>query len=246
VAGALAGLSIADYHTVNEAGTEAVAAAAASAGVRRFIHLSSLAAREPQLSSYAASKRAGEEAVKRFDLDALILRPPAIYGPGDQGTLPLLRELTRRVAFIPGRRQSRFSLIHAEDMARIIAEAVESDVTGLREVSDGRIYRWDDILAAAERVEGRRIRPVFLPRLLPSLAAAAAETVAQARGKPSMINRGKIAELYHPDWVTTGEGWPLADPISFEVGFARTVEWYREAGWLPQRRGTFRTPASSL
>ena len=105
LAGALAAFDREGYFRVNAQGTEALAEAALAAGTRRFVHVSSLAAREPQLSHYGASKRAGEEAVARHAaaLNAVIIRPPAVYGPGDRGTLPLIRELTRPVAAIPGR-----------------------------------------------------------------------------------------------------------------------------------------------
>ena len=124
---------------MNATGTEAVARAASASGITRFVHISSLAAREPQLSHYGASKRAGEDIVQRHVAAGklLIIRPPAVYGPGDKATLPLLKALTGTTAIIPGGRASRFSLIHVHDLARGIAMAVESDVAGVVEVSDG-------------------------------------------------------------------------------------------------------------
>ena len=80
------------------------------------------------------------------------------------------------------------------------------------------------------------MRPLFLPRGVPATVAAGAEMLARFTGKPGMVNRGKIAELYHPDWVSRDGGLMLADPVSFAAGFAETVQWYRDAGWLP--RGT--------
>lgn len=239
LAGAIMALTRRDYFNVNERGTAAVAAAAEQAGVHRFVHVSSLAAREPQLSAYAASKRAAELGLDT-SRNAIILRPPVVYGPGDRGTLPLIAALTRPIAMIPGRREARFSLIHAEDLARVIADAVESGARGYFELSDGTAggYGWADLIAAAQRVEGMSIRPVFLPKFLPAAAALAASGISRLTGKPGMVSPGKIAELYHGDWVARGPGWPLADATGFEAGFARTVEWYRREGWLPPGRGT--------
>jgi nucleoside-diphosphate-sugar epimerase len=73
----------------NIAGTENMVEAAAQAGVRRFIHISSLAAREPQLSTYGWSKSVSEEPVIAAGLNWTIIRPPAIYGPGDREMLDL-------------------------------------------------------------------------------------------------------------------------------------------------------------
>src|SRR5690606_24140704 len=79
----------ADFFDVN-----AQAAARLAGSVHRhapqahFVCVSTLAAREPGLSDYAASKRAGEDAVReQLETRATILRPPAVYGPGDPETL---------------------------------------------------------------------------------------------------------------------------------------------------------------
>ena len=249
LAGALTALTREDYFAVNQAGTATLIAESLAKGVRRFVHISSLAAREPHLSFYAASKRAGEEAVsaRMDDLNAIIIRPPAVYGPGDKGTLPLITELTRPLAAIPSTAQARFSLIHGRDLARLVALSVESDLRGLHEVSDAKPggYGWDDLIVVASAFRGSTIRPIYLPRPLPAAVAWGAEGIARLRGKPGMVNRGKIAELYHPDWVSREGTLALANPIAFDRGFAETVNWYREAGWLPRSRSTDRSAPSS-
>ena len=247
LAGALTALDRAGYFAVNAEGTRNLADAARQARVRRFVQISSLAAREPQLSGYAASKKGGEDVISaRMDeLNAIIIRPPAVYGPGDRGTLPLIKELTRPVAAIPGPADARFSLIHGRDLARLIGVAVASQANGLHEVSDGRAYGWADLIRTASGFRGRPVRPVFQPRAVPAAVATVAEGVSRLTGKPGMVNRGKIAELYHPDWVARPGGLALADPIAFDEGFAETVMWYRRAGWLPQGRGTDTRTASS-
>lgn len=249
LAGALTALTRDDYFSVNEAGTVTLIEEALSSGVRRFVHVSSLAAREPHLSPYAASKRSGEEAVRGSmdELNAIIIRPPAVYGPGDKGTLPLITELTRPFAAIPSTAQARFSLIHGRDLARLVALSVASDLRGLHEVSDAKPggYRWADLIVVASAFRGSAIRPIYLPRPLPESVAWAAEGLSRLRGKPGMVNRGKIAELYHPDWVSREGTLALADAIPFGRGFAETVNWYREAGWLPRSRGADRSAPSS-
>lgn len=245
LAGATSALSARDYFRVNADGTIAVANAAIAEGVTRFVHISSLSAREPRLSPYGASKRAGEDAVAGLAdrLNAVIIRPPAVYGPGDKGTLPLIKELTRPIAVIPGRPDARFSLIHGRDLARIIADTLENQETGIHEVSDGRAggYSWTDLVAIAAEVRGGAIRAVFLPRAVPYGVALAAEGWTRVTGKPGMVNRGKVRELYHPDWVSRDGALRLPNPVSFAEGLSETVSWYRQAGWLPQLRHADRT-----
>ena len=67
----------------NITGTENVLAAAKAAGVDRFVHVSSLAARERALSNYCWSKAEAEDRVTASGLDWIMVRPPAVYGPGD-------------------------------------------------------------------------------------------------------------------------------------------------------------------
>jgi nucleoside-diphosphate-sugar epimerase len=233
------------YFAANESGTRNVAEAATRNKVKRFVHISTLSAREPQLSSYGASKNAAEEALKRFTnkMSVVILRPPAVYGPGDKATFPLLRALTQSIALIPGRADSRFSMIFVEDLARVVVAAAADQRTGIFELDDGRRngYTWPDLVRIAAQTEYKNIHPLFLPRVVAMGAAAVVEVFAKAAGKPSMISVEKMRELYHEDWVATGEGWPLKAPTGFEQGFAMTVDWYRQSGWLPQTSSKHKT-----
>jgi nucleoside-diphosphate-sugar epimerase len=235
VAGLISAVKRADYFAANEQGTRNVVQAALRHGVKRFVHVSSLSAREPQLSSYGASKLAGE-AVLSNDVSTVVLRPPAVYGDGDRATLPLLKALTQSLAFIPGRADARFSLIHVKDLARVIVEAASTTRTGVFELNDGSAqgHDWKELARLAAAHENKGITTVFLPKSVPYAVAAIADIVAKLRGKPSMISREKIDELYHADWVARGPGWPLKNPTGFAQGFAETVSWYRREGWLPQ------------
>lgn len=234
LAGATAAPDRASYFRTNAEGSERLADAAIAAAVRRFVHVSSLAAREPALSAYGASKKEAEERLlaKGDRLDLTIIRPPAVYGPGDRATLPLLAQITRRVAFIPGTRDGRFSLIYVEDLARLLAHALASGVSGLHDVGDGKAggYRWADLAAVAALSEGHAVTPVYMPRVV---MMALAHIAAAASSKPQ-VTPDKVRELYHEDWVAQG-GLTAEKPVTFADGFASTIAWYREQGWLPKR-----------
>lgn len=237
LAGTISALSARDYFRTNAEGTSALAEAAAHQHMKRFVHVSSLSARAPHLSAYGASKKAGEDAVvsTMHGHNAVIIRPPAVYGPGDRATLPLLQALTRRTAIVPGRSDARFSLIHATDLALLIADAVTADIQGIHEVSDGTPggYGWPELLEIAGRASGHAIRPVYLPQSLVSAVGWGAETWSKLSRKPGMVSRDKVRELYHRDWVARDGALRAADPITFSKGFPETLAWYRAAGWLP-------------
>jgi nucleoside-diphosphate-sugar epimerase len=249
LAGVVAAARSRDYFRHNTVPTRALAAAAARAGIKRFVFASSLAAREPELSPYGASKFAAEQALKQAEnhLNTVILRAPAIYGPGDRVTLPLIRQLTRQFAMIPGRRGQRFSLLHVTDFARIVSDAVAGDTTGVLEVSDGTGggYCWGDLIEIAQATEGRIVRPVFLPRSVVAGVALFTSGIARITGKPGMITPGKVREIYHADWVVQTPGLTLDEPITFARAFPELLAWYRLAGWLPPRREADKSGASS-
>ena len=85
---------------------------------QRFVHVCSLAAREPRLSQYGASKARAEELVEASPLSLAIVRPPAVYGPGDRETLELFKMAGRGLVLLPP--TGRLSVIHVDDLARLL------------------------------------------------------------------------------------------------------------------------------
>ena len=203
VAGAIAAPNRIAFFAANEAGVRNIVSATATAGVKRLVHVSTLSAKRPELTAYGASKAAGERILDEVGsgiAERLIIRPPAVYGPGDKATLPLVKALTNSPVVLAGHATSRFSLIYVDDLARIISEAAKGDQVGVLEVDDGMTqgYSWAELVEIAARVEGRALKPYFLPRALSMAIGAAAEGLAGLRGMTSLITRDKIRELYMP------------------------------------------------
>jgi nucleoside-diphosphate-sugar epimerase len=235
-AGVVAAARAADFHAANAEGTAAVLRAAGPAA--RFVHVSSLAAREPGLSAYAASKRRAEEMVAEADRPtAVVVRPPAVYGPGDRATLPIFRQLHRGLLIAPAARGARFSLIYVADLARLLARLALTRLAPKEPVEpdDGRGgYGWADLASIAGRVSGRTIRTLYVPTGLLWPAALGAEAWGRALNRAPPLSRDKLRELGHGDWVCgrlpTGlDWWPSTD---FAAGYAETAAWYARAGWL--------------
>ena len=133
VAGLIKAASLEGFNVVNRDGARAAAAASKAAGAR-FILVSSLAAREPRLSNYAASKRAGEDAAREIRPDALIVRPPAIYGPGDTETLGLFKIAAQSPVLPVLSPDARVAMIHVQDAAAKLAAFCRQPVSGLVEL----------------------------------------------------------------------------------------------------------------
>ena len=124
VAGVINAPDAAGFEQGNVAGTLAMLAAATAGGVHRFVHVSSLAAREPNLSLYGASKARAEELVDASGLDWTIVRPPAVYGPGDKETLELFKMARARPDLHAAERAACRS-IHVDDLAQLLLALAE-------------------------------------------------------------------------------------------------------------------------
>lgn len=224
------------FDAVNVAGARRVAQAAANAP--HVILISSLSAREPGLSHYSASKRAGEEAMAEVLGERLtIARPCAIYGPGDVELLPLFRAAAVSPVLPVLSRDGRVAMIHVEDAARQTAALAAMRPPG-RPVAlcdsrpDG--YSWRELMAAAARACDRRPRLAHVPSAL-IRAIGITNDFTLLLGQTPMLTSAKARELLHPDWGVAPEELSGAIPApiyDLDTGFSTTVAWYRTAAWM--------------
>jgi len=234
VAGVINAPDAAAFDQGNVAGTLSMLAAATAGGVHRFIHVSSLAAREPKLSLYGASKARAEELVTRSGLDWEIVRPPAVYGPGDKETLELFRMAKVGMLLMPP--AGRLSLLHVDDLANLLLALVEPEAGKLViEADDGRPHGW------SHREFGRALgmavgtRPLIMssPALFLRLAARADQLVRRSRAK---LTADRAAYFSHRNWVVDPARAPPSQlwrpRIETIQGLKETADWYRLKGWL--------------
>jgi nucleoside-diphosphate-sugar epimerase len=235
-AGSVRGARRADFDRVNEQGVlDTVRAANGEPSCRRYLLISSLAAREPQLSDYAGSKWRGERALEANagHLAWAALRPPAVYGPGDREMLPLFQGMARGLAPIPGDGKGRFSLIHVADLATAVVAwlATEGDSGNTYELDDCHEngYDWDTVLDTASRVlrGNAPIRRLTIPASLLRLVGGVNLAAARVFGYAPMLTLGKVREVTHADWVADGTAFEHATgwrPVfGFERGLADTL-----------------------
>lgn len=242
-AGAIKARNPAQFVRVNAEGSARLAARLAATAPRaRFVLVSSLAARAPELSPYAATKRAGEAHATTAASGAswVVLRPAAIYGPWDRETLVLFRLARGPIVPLFQRAGARLCLIHAEDAAAAIAALAGDGPSGvILELADDRLegYAYTDILAAAARALGSNPRPVRLPSWTLAAAGLVSGSFARLRGRATMLTPGKVKEMLYEDWSSDPDRQPpralWAPRIGLDEGFAATAAWYRRAGWLP-------------
>jgi nucleoside-diphosphate-sugar epimerase len=240
LAGAIKAVTRADYFAHNVYGTRALVGALLGLGNSpRLVHVSSLAAREPGLSDYAASKRASEQVVLSAAgrLPSVVLRPSAVYGPGDRETLPIFKMASMGWVAVPALPGARLSLIHVADLVAAIVASIDAPLADLGpiEIDDGMPdgYRWTEIAAAAAEAVRREARIVPVPLPLIYLAGLAGTAFSRLSGRPSQVTWSKAAEIGHPDWRARRQAIPGFQPRwSMANGFKDTVNWAISQGLL--------------
>lgn len=256
VAGITKALSPGEYYCGNVTATENLLRACEERGAEglRFVHVSSLAAVGPSpdgvplredsephpLTDYGKSKLAAERAVRSSSLssNAVIVRPPVVYGPRDTDVFEVFRAVSRGLMLRIGREEALFSYIHVKDLAEALVAAAESPCAG------GKTYfaanpdpvTWTHFGATAAAIMGRQVRELALPPAVASAAGRITELASRMRGKPGIISRDKVLEARCRYWICdtarARRDLGFSPARSLREGMEETLAWYKNSGWL--------------
>jgi dihydroflavonol-4-reductase len=254
--------SSSDFMEANAQGTrnmaEAVAERAAPGAF--FVHCSSMSAggpgiaveRDPSpvrteadpptpITPYGRSKLQGEVALREV-ADAhtrfryVILRPPAVYGPRDEGLIVLFRLIYHGILPMPAGTSPRFSLIHVGDLVDAALKAAEVGARGTYYVSDGDEYTWSEVGELAAQLMAAQVRTVRVSHFAARAAASLAEAWGVITRNPAVLSRAKIEDLWQAHWVCLPEKarreWGFEPRYTLTRGLEETLGWYRTNQWL--------------
>lgn len=253
LAGLVAARSEAEFLEVNRDGTARLAAAvAAESPDARVILVSSMAAGGPTeratrlrgsepsrpVTAYGRSKLAGEAALRATPLRWSIVRPPAVYGPGDTEMLRVFKAARWGVVPLFGDGNQELSLIYGPDLAGALAATAESDATigATYYACHPEIHTSRSLVTTVGRAVGRNARIILVPRGLAALALRLTGGAARLAGRATILTLDKAQEFFAPAWTADAEplaaatGWRASHNL--DQGAAATVAWYRSAGWL--------------
>lgn len=239
-----------EYSTVNVEGTRAVAEAARAAGAR-LIHVSSLAAAGPAppshpraeadpaspLTPYGRSKLEGERVVAGMaGLRWTILRPGAVYGPGDRAMLPLFRLARFGILPVVGRRDAGYTFIHVSDVVRAIDAAIGDAANDTMFVGHPQPATTRDVLDAIQSAVGRQAKLIPIPAILVAAATPICDLLGRLVGHALPLNRSRYDELTAEGFVCRvdrlRERLGVVAKIDLREGLRGTASWYREQKWL--------------
>jgi nucleoside-diphosphate-sugar epimerase len=242
------------YRDVNVLGTQRLLEAARVAGVGRFVHTSTVGvhghvAHPPADETspiapgdiYQETKAEAEALALRFGRDnglpVAVVRPAAIYGPGETRLLKLFRAIARGRYAIVGSGRSFYHPVYIDDLVSGFLLALERpEAVGQSFIVGGARYASQSELAEliARHTDGR-VFPWRIPALPIQWAGALCEAVCVPLGLEPPLHRRRV------DFWTKSRAFSIEkarrllgyEPaIDLEEGIARTAAWYRQAGWL--------------
>jgi nucleoside-diphosphate-sugar epimerase len=226
-------------------------------GLKRFLLVSSLTVAGPAsegicgvcesdtpypVSAYGRSKLRAERLCmeRSCAIPITIVRPPAVYGPGDRDVLQVFQMLAKGVLISAGSAATqRFSMIYVDDLVggMMMAARSERAVGRIYYITSPRSWSWDELIAAAQPVLGfTKLFRLSLPKPLVFFVGMLFGAVASFRGKVSLINRDKANELVQDYWVCSSQqaetdlGFTAGTALG--EGVAKTIAWYQRKGWL--------------
>ena len=242
------------YREVNVAGTRRLLEAAARAGVGRFVHTSTVGVHghvthPPADEStplapgdiYQQTKAEADDLALRFGrergLPVVVVRPGAIYGPGETRLLKLFRAIARGRYAIVGSGRAFYHPVYIDDLVAGFLLALDRPgVSGEAYILAGPRYVTQSELAAlVARHTGGRVLPVHVPAAPVRWAAALVEALCVPFGVEPPLHRRRVEFWTKSRAFSIEKARRLlgyAPQVDVEEGVARTAAWYKAAGWL--------------
>ncbi|MGE3617851.1 MAG: NAD-dependent epimerase/dehydratase family protein, partial [Gemmatimonadales bacterium] len=230
---------------------EALVQAAVRAGASRFVLVSSLAAAGPAttgsplagheppqpVTRYGRSKLAAERVVIGAPIDWTIVRPPAVYGPGDREMFRIFRAASRGLGPVFGDGSQQLSLVYGPDLAEAIAAIGPAPVAGrIFHAAHPEILTTRRIVELAGAAVGKRVRIIGVPAWIGRGALRITDAAARLANRATVLSADKAHEFFAPAWLA--DPAPLAEAVGwtaahdFATGARAAVDWYRRRGWL--------------
>jgi NADH dehydrogenase len=215
------------FQRVNIDGTRYVALEAERSGARKLVYISSLGA-ERGTSAYHKSKSVAEDVVRTFPRDWVILRPGAVYGPGDEHLSVLLR-MVRTLPVIPtiGSGAKEFQPIWHEDLASAVAGAIDRDDVRCQslDIAGAERTSQNDLVRRFSKLTGREVVRAPLPETVASWGLRALDAI----GVDVPFTEDQLEMLVDGNVIEPGKSNALTDvfgivPTTLEDGLRRLLD----------------------
>lgn len=216
----------------------------------RIVFLSSLAACGPgkigstiqitdtnPVTFYGKSKLQAEPVIKDSNLPYVIIRPTAVYGPGEKDLFTVFKFINRSINPLLGNRPQELTFIYVDDLVKLVMDALSTEVINETYfATDGKIYTRKDLTLAISKALNKQPIDLIVPLPLVKGIAYITQTLNKLLGTPGQLNLDKYNELVAESWNCNLE--PTLVNMGFESkhdlysGINKTVQWYKQNKWI--------------
>lgn len=244
-----------EFYRVNAQGTANLMAAVTkqNPSVVKVVYISSQAVAGPSLdgqpvpesaipqpvTTYGKSKLGGEEAVLAYkdSINVAIVRPSAVYGPGDREILTFFQVTNMRMRPYFGDTTRKLQLVHVDDLSRgiYLATITPTRSGSIYHIAESNAYTLAEVIDMMQQAAGKWGMPLRVPAGLFRSVAAVAEFGSKILGIIPMLTREKCNELLGSWELATDKAKQelgFVSQIPFAQGARETFAWYREHNWL--------------
>lgn len=223
----------------------------ANLNLKKFVFISSLAASGPEtfgrtiqidqdkpITKYGRSKLQAERIVKSFEtIPHVILRPTAVYGPGEKDLLSVFKIVHKGINPTLGFNKQQLTFIYVRDLAELIVSALTSNkVNKTYFITDTRIYDKTEFATTISHFTDKKVLNIKLPLTLVKGISFLAENISSAFGKQSPLTLEKYKELTAESWncdvANTFKELNYTPVYSLEEGIKETSSWYKKHNWI--------------
>jgi nucleoside-diphosphate-sugar epimerase len=242
------------YREINVEGTRKLLEAAAEAGVRRFVHTSTVGVHGDVLNPpadetaaiapsdiYQETKAEAEAMSREFGrasgLEVAIVRPGAIYGPGETRLLKVFKSIARGRYAVVGSGKPHYHLVYIDDLVDGFLLALDRpEAAGETFIIAGpRSLSQDDLAREIASATGGSVWPIHLPAWPIQRLGDVVEGICVPLGLEPPIHRRRVDFWVKNRSFSIEKARRLlgyAPKVDLTEGIRRTARWYRENGWI--------------
>lgn len=245
------------FRDVNVTGTQNMLDASVAAGVKRFVHGSTIGVYGSAMNGeinentplnpdniYGITKCEGETLARSYldRLPVVIVRISETYGPGDRRLLKLFKTISKNMFFMMGDGKNLHHLIYVDDLLDgLMLCATHEQAVGQTFVLAGKepITTTEMVQTIADELQAKTL-PFRVPLTLLYPAATVVEAIAKPLGIQPPIHRRRL-DFFRKTFVFSHQQAAkllgFAPRYSFREGVHETAKWYTEMGLLKGKNG---------
>ncbi len=219
--------------------------------LKKFVFISSLAASGPQqlgkriekdhdqpITLYGKSKLQAEHIVRSFQtIPHIILRPTAVYGPGEKDLLSVFKIVNKGINPVLGRNPQELTFVYVKDLAELILAAVTSEEENKTYfITDNAVYGKTEFGTQIAKFIDKKVITIRLPLFFVKGISFFLQYLSQLSGKQSPLTLEKYKELTAQSWncnvSDTFKELKYMPVYTLAEGIRETAKWYKQHKWI--------------